>query len=66
VEVVPAEDPMCVVVAEAPSNGGGEFMPCLSRRDLNSYDYISVSKDGLIPVNVKPTKVTRLNHISDQ
>jgi hypothetical protein len=57
---------MCVVVAEAPSNGGGEFMPCLSRRDLSSYDYISVSKDGLIPVNVKPTKVTRLNHINDQ
>jgi hypothetical protein len=52
VTVVLAEDPVCVAVAEAPSNGGDESTSFLSGRDLSGYDYISVSKDGLIPVNV--------------
>jgi hypothetical protein len=66
VEVVPTEDHVCVAVAEAPSDGHDEHTPCLSGRDLSGYDYISVSKDGLVSMNVRPTKVNRLNHISDQ
>jgi hypothetical protein len=66
VEVVPAKDPICLAVAYAPSKGGDECASCLSGRDLIGYDYLSVSKDRLVPVNVKPTKVTRLNRISDQ
>jgi hypothetical protein len=38
-------------------------MTCLSGKDLSDYDYISVSHDGLVPVNVKPTSMTRLNNI---
>jgi hypothetical protein len=39
-------------------------MKCLIDRDLSSYDYISVGKDGFIPVNVKPMIVTRLENVS--
>jgi hypothetical protein len=35
-------------------------MTSLSGRDLNEYDYISVSKDGIIPVSVKTMDITRL------
>jgi hypothetical protein len=66
VEVVLAEDPMCVAMTKTPSDGCDEQTSWLSGRDLSSYDYISVSKDGLVMVNVRPTKVTRLNHINDQ
>jgi hypothetical protein len=40
-------------------------MVCLSGKDLNEYDYISVSRDGLIPVSVKPTSMTRLNNMGE-
>jgi hypothetical protein len=66
VKVVPAEHPIGVAVTESPSEVCDEQTPCLSGRDLSSYDYISVSLDGLVLVNVNPTKVIRLNHISDQ
>jgi hypothetical protein len=39
---------------------------CLLGRDLSDYDYISVGRDGLVPVNVKPTNVSRLSHLSVQ
>jgi hypothetical protein len=39
-------------------------MKCLIDRDLSSYDYISVGKDGFIPVNVKLMIVTRLENVS--
>jgi hypothetical protein len=39
-------------------------MKCLIDRDLSSYDYISVGKDGFILVNVKPMIMTRLENVS--
>jgi hypothetical protein len=40
---------------------GGQLR-CLTRRDLTEYDYVSVSKDGFIPISVKPmTSMTRLS-----
>jgi hypothetical protein len=41
-------------------------MACLSGKDLSEYNYISVIRDGLVPVNVKLMNVTRLNHIGEQ
>jgi hypothetical protein len=35
----------------------------LSGKDLTGYDYISVGKDGFVPISVKPTiGATRLAH----
>jgi hypothetical protein len=36
---------------------------CLSGRDLSEYEYISVSRDGIVLVNVKPMNMTRLSNI---
>jgi hypothetical protein len=30
-------------------------MGCLTGHDLMDYDYISMSKDGFVPISVKPT-----------
>jgi hypothetical protein len=38
-------------------------MECLSGKDITRYDYISVGKDGFVPISVKPAiSVTRLAH----
>jgi hypothetical protein len=69
VEVVSVEDSTCISTTEAHdtkvSDGvqDGE-VACLSRRNLSEYDYISVSKDELVPISVKPGSITRLNHLN--
>jgi hypothetical protein len=36
-------------------------MGCLTGRDLSKYDYVSVGKDGFVPISVKlMTSSTRL------
>jgi hypothetical protein len=38
-------------------------MGCLTDRDLSGYDYVSVTKEGFIPISVKPViGATRLAH----
>jgi hypothetical protein len=63
VEVVQADEEVCVAVAESKVNILGGKMECLSSKDLTGYDYISVGKDGFVPISVKPAiGVTRLAH----
>jgi hypothetical protein len=61
VEVVTAEDPVCVATTKARMDTPDGNIVCLSERDLTMYDYIRVSQDGLVLVSVKPMNVTRLN-----
>jgi predicted DNA-binding transcriptional regulator len=61
VEVIRADDTICVIVAELQVDVQGGLMQCLMRRDLMEYDYVSVGWDGFVPISVKPvTSVTRL------
>jgi hypothetical protein len=62
-EVVSVDNPACVAAADARVDDGD--MICLSRKDLSEYDYISVSRDGLIPVSIKLTSMTRLNNMGE-
>jgi hypothetical protein len=55
VEVVQADEEVCVAVAESKVNILGGRMECLSGKDLMGYDYISISKDRFVPISVKPT-----------
>jgi hypothetical protein len=66
VEVVAADEPVCVATTDAMRELQDGGTSCLSGKDLSEYDYISVSRDGLVSVNVKPTNVTQLNHIGEQ
>jgi hypothetical protein len=63
VVVVQADEEVCVAMAESQVDILGGKMECLSRKDLTGYDYISVSKDGFVPINVKSAiSTTRLAH----
>jgi hypothetical protein len=63
VEVVQANKEVCVVVAESQVNILGGKMKCLSDKDFMGYDYISVDKDGFVPISVKPAiGATQLAH----
>jgi hypothetical protein len=62
---VAVEDVACVTAAEAQGEIQGGKATCLSGWDLSRYDYISVSGDGLIPISVKPTSMTRLSQLGD-
>jgi hypothetical protein len=62
-EVVQADEEVCVAVAESQVDILGGKMECLSGKDLMGYEYISVGKDGFIPISVKPAiSATRLAH----
>jgi hypothetical protein len=63
VEVVQADEEVCVAMAKSQVDILGGKMECLSGKDLMGYDYISVSKDGFVPISVKPAiSATRLAH----
>jgi hypothetical protein len=66
VEVMMANEPVCIATVETSGETQDGCATCLSSKDQSDYDYINVSKNGLVPVNVKPMNVTRLNHIGDQ
>jgi hypothetical protein len=61
VEVVVAEDPVCMAATETKSGVQVGSVACLFERDLGDYDYISMSKDGIIPISVRPMNVTWLD-----
>jgi hypothetical protein len=63
VEVVQADVEVCVAMAESQVDILGGKMECLSGKDLMGYDYISIDRDGSIPIIVKSEiSVTRLAH----
>jgi hypothetical protein len=64
--VVTAEDPVCVAAAESKTNVQEGNTVCLFEKDLSEYDYISVGRDDLVPVRVKPTNMTRLDSMGVQ
>jgi hypothetical protein len=63
VEVVQADEEVCIVVAESQVDILGRKMECLSKKDLMGYDYVSIDKDVFVLINVKlAIGATRLAH----
>jgi hypothetical protein len=63
VEVVPANEDVYIAVTESQVDIQGGNIKCLTDRDLTGYDYVSVGKDGFVPISVKPAiGATRLAH----
>jgi hypothetical protein len=60
IEVVHADTSACVAMADS-SIWTHEDVKCLSGLDLSDYDFLSLSKDGFVPVHVKPVE-NWLNH----
>jgi hypothetical protein len=63
VEVIQADDVVCIAMAESQVDILDGKMECLSGKDLMGYDYISIGKVGFVLICVKPVIiVTRLAH----
>jgi hypothetical protein len=63
VEVVKADEDVCIAVTKSQVDIQGGKMKCLTGRDLMGYDYISIGKDGFVLISVKPViGATRLAH----
>jgi hypothetical protein len=63
VEVVQAEEDVCITMTESQVNIQGGKMKRLTDRDLIGYNYVSISKDGFVLISVKPIiATTRLAH----
>jgi hypothetical protein len=62
IEVVHVDSSARVATTDAPLLGGHDGIACLSRRDLTDFEFISVTKDGFVPVSLKPID-NRLNII---
>jgi hypothetical protein len=52
VEVVEADNSACIAVTEVSVDWQLGNMQCLTGRDLSDYDYISIGKNGFVPINV--------------
>ena len=64
VEVVEADNSVCIAVTEVSVDWQLGNMQCLTGRDLPDYDYISIDKNGFVPINVQPADVAWLNDLS--
>jgi hypothetical protein len=63
VELVQADEDMCIAAAESQVDIQGGNMKCLTGTDLTGYDYVSIDKDGFVPISVKQAiGATRLAH----
>jgi hypothetical protein len=63
VEVVQANEDVCIAMTQSQVDIQGGKMKCLTDRDLSGYDYVSVGKDGFVLISVKSTiGVTWLAH----
>jgi hypothetical protein len=55
-----------IAVDDAPADWHHGSTQCLSRRDLLGYDFLSVTKDRLVPVSIQPVSKAQLNNVGFQ
>jgi hypothetical protein len=63
VEVVHLNALAYIALADATVNWQHGSAQCLSRKDLRGYDFLSVSKEGFVPMSVKPAFEARLGNV---
>jgi hypothetical protein len=66
IEVVHADVLAYIALADATADWQHERVQCLSGKDLTGYDFLSVSRDGFVPVSVKPASKAQLDNIMFQ
>jgi hypothetical protein len=60
VEVVQADDSACIALAESIIDWQHSNATCLSGCDLSGFDFLSATRDGFVPVSLKPVGGNRL------
>ena len=63
-KVIEADNSSFIALTDAPVDWQHGEMRCLTGRDLSDYDYISIGRDGFVPINAQPASVSRLNDLS--
>jgi hypothetical protein len=63
IEVVHVDVSAYIALADAMAERQHGGVQCLLRRDLIGYDFLSVSKEGFVPVSVKPASEARLGNV---
>jgi hypothetical protein len=53
VGVVQVDEDVCIAMTKSQVDIQGGKMKCLTSRNLSGYDYVSVGKDGFVPISVK-------------
>ncbi len=64
VEIIEANNSTCIALTDTPVDWQHGDMRCLTGIDLSDYDYVSIGKNGFIPIQAQPTSVARLNNLS--
>jgi hypothetical protein len=52
-----------IALADATADWQHGSAQCLSGKDLTSYDFLSISKEGFVPVSVKSASKARLVNV---
>jgi hypothetical protein len=63
IEVVHMDASAYIALADTTTDWQHGGSQCLSGRDLTCYDFLSVSKEGFVPVSVKPASEARLDNV---
>jgi hypothetical protein len=53
VDIVHSDSSADVATTDAPVLGGHNVFGCLSGKDLSGYEFISVTRQGFVPVSLK-------------
>jgi hypothetical protein len=61
--VVQADASAYIALADATTNWHHGDPQCLSGRDLTCYNFLSVSKEDVVPVSIKPASEARLGNV---
>ena len=60
VEVIHADNSACVALADASVDWNHPDVTCLTGCDLSEFDFLSATRNGFIPISVKPIGGNRL------
>ena len=63
IEVVHADTSAFVALADASVDWQHGNVQCLFVQDLPEYDFLSVTRDGFVPVSVQPISSSRLSNV---
>jgi hypothetical protein len=60
---VHADASVYIALADATADWQHGSTQCLSRKELTGYDFLSVSKEGFVPVSIKPASEARIGNV---
>ena len=60
VEVIHADNSACVALADASVDWNHPDVTCLTGRDLSEFDFLSATRNGFVPISLRPIGGNRL------